>query len=592
MSIRPLYPRELVLGADCMLRLYAEYYRFADDTRTPRDPAFSLFQTIEQERVIEAVRAWEYPNAIVRCREAGDLSGGSEPGAGRAAGVNQAAHAAVQAADEGRPAAAEQETGADRAADPDPALARRCKQSWELLKRGRPLVDAYFAAAGIACRVELMLPSGGDGTGGTRTNRRTGGDSSTEAPDGPTVWDIVLIRSGTGLRGAYLTEAAVVRYCLEQSGLAIGEIYVYFLNKDYADEGDPLLRCARITAKVRKLKLDVAGLVARAREVLAMPPTILRDPEMSCGAGRQCRVCRRFEEELPRHNVYTLHRGGKQVRELVARGVVSIAEIESANGLTAKQEVQWRAVLDQALQVDRDTVGSFLERIEFPIAFLDFEAYQRALPGYPRVAPWQHMPFQFSLHILRGPAPESESGEQHASGGSESPDEEPEWYSFIAGNSGDARAELIDELLRRLPSRGTVFVYGAGFESGVLNALAQQFPERTEELEAVRSRIVDMADPFREFAVYHPEQLGKTSLKRVLPVLTGRSYDELPLADGMQASLAYYFLRRGQVPRQFGRNESEVRSRLSEYCGLDTYALVLLWRELLRQRKSASISSR
>jgi hypothetical protein len=555
MSVRYLYPRELVVGAECLLTLYADHHLPHRDA-PPRDPAFALFQQIEQEEVVSQVRA-AYPHARCRAEDAPWIEG--------AAGAESASETAAEPATEpatpagavgdgpGQFAGAGDGPGQGHSVVIDPALSRRRAQTERLLEERTPLFDAYFAAAGVACRVELMLPSGEDS------------------------WDVVLIRSGTGLRGGYITEAAVTRYCLEASGVPVAELYVCFLNKEYTGEAtsaQELLKWSRVTSKVRKQKLDVAGLVGRARAVLSRPKTVLNDAEWACGGGHQCRICRRFEESLPRHNVYTLHRGGKQVKELTARGIVRIAEIDSGDLLTGKQQVQWRAVVEDALQVDGNGVDAFLRRIEYPVSFLDFEAYQRAVPGYTGVVPWQHLPFQFSLHVVA------------------EPNAAPEWYSFIASESGEAHAEVAAELLRVMPREGSVFVYGAGFENGVLSALAEQFPERAEELESVRGRLIDMADPFREFSVYHPEQLGKTSLKRVLPLYTNSSYEGLALSDGMQASLAYYFLRRGQVPRQFGRDAAEVRARLTEYCGLDTYALYLLWGELERQRNSSSISVR
>jgi hypothetical protein len=185
------------------------------------------------------------------------------------------------------------------------------------------------------------------------------------------------------------------------------------------------------------------------------------------------------------------------------------------------------------------------------------------------VAAWQHIPFQYSLHVL-----ERGAGK-------------PEHYGFIADSEGDPRVALTRRLLDDLPETGSILVFGAEFERSIIAELAHAFPEEAERLEEVRMRIQDLATPFHQFLYYHPEQRGKTSLKKVLPVLTEHSYDELPINDGMEASLAYYFMRHDKLLHFFGEDWPTVRDRLERYCGLDTYALVAILarlRELVNGR--------
>jgi hypothetical protein len=47
---------------------------------------------------------------------------------------------------------------------------------------------------------------------------------------------------------------------------------------------------------------------------------------------------------------------------------------------------------------------------------------------------------------------------------------------------------------------------------------------------------------------YHPDQNGSASLKAVLPVLTGKSYEELEIADGQVAGLRFRKMAFGKVP--------------------------------------------
>ena len=106
----------------------------------------------------------------------------------------------------------------------------------------------------------------------------------------------------------------------------------------------------------------------------------------------------------------------------------------------------------------------------------------------------------------------------------------------------------------------------------MLDKLADAFPEHAQWIADVKPRIVDLLEPFQSFAYYHPEQHGSASIKAVLPVLTGRSYDDLEIQEGGQASLEYLRVHFGDVPEA---DRQKVRVQLERYCGQDTEGM--LW---------------
>ncbi len=56
--------------------------------------------------------------------------------------------------------------------------------------------------------------------------------------------------------------------------------------------------------------------------------------------------------------------------------------------------------------------------------------------------------------------------------------------------------------------------------------------------ESIVRRMVDLLEPFADFMVYHPDQWGKVSLKRVLPAFTDvPGYQDETVQDGMHANL-------------------------------------------------------
>jgi hypothetical protein len=85
--------------------------------------------------------------------------------------------------------------------------------------------------------------------------------------------------------------------------------------------------------------------------------------------------------------------------------------------------------------------------------------------------------------------------------------------------------------------------------------------------------------PFQAFDYYRPEQHGSASIKAVLPVLTGRSYADLEIQEGGQASLEYLRVQFGNAPEAKRR---KVREQLERYCGQDTEGMVWLVEALRR----------
>jgi hypothetical protein len=71
---------------------------------------------------------------------------------------------------------------------------------------------------------------------------------------------------------------------------------------------------------------------------------------------------------------------------------------------------------------------------------------------------------------------------------------------------------------------------------------------------------------------------GSHSIKYVLPALVPElSYDDLTIADGEMAMLAYARLAKINPPEE----KEKIRQDLLAYCRLDTLAMVRIWQKLV-----------
>jgi hypothetical protein len=200
-----------------------------------------------------------------------------------------------------------------------------------------------------------------------------------------------------------------------------------------------------------------------------------------------------------------------------------------------------------------------LDKLKCPPYYLDFETFGPAIPLYNGARPHQDIPFQFSLHIVKNNV------------------SEPVHHSFLAEGREDSRPQILHELQRLLSSEGSIIAYNTGFEEGVLKELVEASPEYTDWLEGILTRMADLLFPFTNFHYYHDSQKDTASLKKVLPAITGKGYEEIGIGVGMDVSIAYARITYGNPTEE---EIAKVRADLLKYCKLDTEGMVWIVDEL------------
>jgi hypothetical protein len=379
---------------------------------------------------------------------------------------------------------------------------------------------------------------------------------------GSGVWDLYEVKSSTRVKPENITDVAIQLWVLEGCGLTIRRVHLMHIDNTYVYPGGDYDLCALfaaedVTAEARTWQAELPLLVRRQLEMLGGPEPQLRigkhcDSPYACGFYGYCHGA------LPERPVTQLPRVSHTLLEaLLDAGHWSIDDIPPLfPGLTAQQ----RAVIEAV----RTGVPSFepglaraLASLEQPVHFLDFETMQPALPLYPGTRPWQQVPFQWSDHVLAA-------------------DGTLEHREFLYEGGGDPRPEFARTLLAALGEQGSVVVYSP-FENRILRELAQVLPEHAGTVARIQRRLFDLEKPVRAY-VRHPELLGKTSIKAVVPALCETvSYEGLGIHEGGTASLRYLECARGAIA---GEEREQVYRDLRAYCGTDTMAMVELYAKL------------
>ncbi len=419
--------------------------------------------------------------------------------------------------------------------------------SLSLLKERRPLFEVGFFHKNKQCyaRADILLPVNKD------------------------EWDIVEVKSATGIKEEYLEDVSFQKYCYESAGLKIRKCFILHVNNQYIRNGeiDPrtFFVLADITNFVEDLMPDVPNKINKIFDIIKLKEC----PEFKNGEDYHDDLSGihdndRFWKENPECDILDLYRGGKKAIEWFNDGILQIKNLNENHKLNDKQKIQYKVANTGEHYFNKKELISFVNDLKYPLYFLDFESYNTAIPLYNGLKPYQQMPFQFSLHII------DKKGEKQ------------KHYSFIAEGSEDPRPRFLEELKKYLGTSGNIIIYNQSFEQTVLKNLAEYSPKYKEWIDSIIKRMVDLLVPFRDFSYYHPKQKGSASIKKVLPALTGITYDDFEIANGSQASLAYLFIIHGNYSREKATPEeiNKIRIDLEKYCGQDTEAMIWILEKL------------
>jgi predicted RecB family nuclease len=384
-------------------------------------------------------------------------------------------------------------------------------------------------------------------------------------------WKLIEVKSTTDLKDHHLEDVAIQYRVLSRSGLEMASACLAHVNRNYIYPGgeiDPrgFFRVRNVTRRVQRLQPKLTLQLRSEFRVLAMPQPPEIAPGRHCTDPVTCEFFERCNPPRPHDHIGFLPRiHASAMEELEEMGVESVRDIPEDFELTEIQRRAAKCVQTGKPWFDIAGLQSALGALRYPLFLMDFESVNHCVPPYAGMRPYDHLCFQFSVHLLREPGAE------------------PEHYDFLATDASDPRREFINSLCAALGQTGSIVVYSS-FESQRLSELASWLPEFAHQVGAIQGRLFDLLPIVREH-VYHPAFGGSYSLKSVLPALVPEmTYDGMEVADGKAAGLVWERLIRDASGEEAERERS--RKALLDYCCQDTLGLAKII-EKLRQSNSA-----
>ena len=376
-------------------------------------------------------------------------------------------------------------------------------------------------------------------------------------------WRLIEVKSSTSVKEEHLDDVAIQYRVLSRCGLDVGSCCLAHVNRSFVFRGDSIdpwrfFRIRNVTQQVVKLQPKLTFQLRSQFTVLSMPEAPDIPPGRHCTDPVTCEFYDRCNLPRPNDHIGYLPRiHANAMDKLEELGVESIRDIPEDFELTEIQRRAATCVQTSDPWYDVEGLKAALAGLRYPLFFMDFETANRAIPRFAGMRPYDHLPFQWSVHIPRA----QEAKAEH--------------FEFLATDHRDPRREFISSLCATLGERGSIVVYNAAFESQRLSELAAWLPEFAGRIKNIQSRLWDLLPVIRNH-VYHPAFAGSYSLKSVLPALVPEmTYEGMAVANGQDAGLSWESLIRCEL----GHNEHEKKALL-DYCRQDTLAMVRLLAEL------------
>ena len=381
-------------------------------------------------------------------------------------------------------------------------------------------------------------------------------------------WKAYEVKSSTKVSDTYLNDAAIQYYAIVNSGIALKDIAIVYINNQYVKNGaidvQQLFTIESVYDQVQDLLPNIPNRVARLKQVIAQKeaPAIGIGPQ--CADPYNCDFKGHCWKHIPEYSIFDISRLGSTKKfELYDNGVTTFEQMDlESTSLNANQLLQVTSELDNTSWIDRPKIKDFIQDLNYPLYFLDFETMGTAIPIFDNSRPYQQLVFQYSLHIQN-----------------EANDVTHREYLAEAHPNRDPREAFIKQLINDCGDAGDILVYNIGFERGKLNDLINVYPHYENDINNIINRLKDLMIPFQQKWYYTPEMKGSYSIKAVLPALVPElSYQDLEIQEGGTASNTFTQMVNGT----FAGDVAKTRQALLDYCKLDTLAMV----EILRVLKS------
>ncbi|MFT5970263.1 MAG: hypothetical protein ACI8ZO_000770 [Flavobacteriales bacterium] len=381
-----------------------------------------------------------------------------------------------------------------------------------------------------------------------------------------TEWFAYQVKRSLNVKQKHKLEANILTNITQHLLLPDLIFNALYLNKGHSISNNlPLFKSKHITPSQDGINL-ISLIHPELNKISASPDM----PEVAigqhCGEQGLCPFYKKcFNIDDP--SIFTLRQQSSELAiENYQKGITKITDIITEGGLSSFQKIQKASLQNQEVYLAKGALSSFLSKATFPIAFMDFEGYQATIPELEHHHPMSTVPFLFSMHLWKDP----ESTIKQV-------------VHINHRESKNPEKDFCEALIKACSTANSFVVFNKLFEKDIINRLIQLEPVYADQLNRIKSKLLDFQEVFEKPLIYHPAQNGSMSLKAVSnALLEEKVFDNSWIKNGLQACKGYEYL-------SFEDDieiKNEIIQALTTYCSADTYSMYLLWLELTKRLKN------
>lgn len=376
------------------------------------------------------------------------------------------------------------------------------------------------------------------------------------------------IKSSSAAKAEHTFDLAFQKIVLEGAGFPIERCEVAHVNSRYIRQGEinsnEFVGFTDITPEVNELveatksRIDHAIRIEQASEMPDPRPERARLKSYQDWLS----IRQTISPPLPENSIHFLpFMDAEKSTMLATEGINTVDKIKDLS-ILKKSTQKYLIAKEQGVRlVEKDRLSAFLSKISYPVYYFDYEASQSLVPPWDGTRPYQQVPFQYSLHILR------------------EPNGDLEHFEYLHRDTSNPMPRMLESLQENVGDEGSILVWYEPYEKSRNNEMAEMYPNFANFLNAFNDRIIDLMKPFSKDMVRDQAFKGSSSIKKVLPALVpSLTYDGLDIQEGVAAARKWKEVTLKEVSEV---EREKVYLDLIEYCKLDTLAMVQIHRELM-----------
>ncbi|MBW6479696.1 MAG: DUF2779 domain-containing protein [Bacteroidales bacterium] len=324
-------------------------------------------------------------------------------------------------------------------------------------------------------------------------------------------WMGVEVKSSQAISETYHWDAALQYYVINGSGLELDDFFIAYIDRDFVREGeiDPW-KLFKLESRLEDVKLKsnhVADLISELKQTIALKSSPDVPIGTHCNDPYPCDFIGHCWKKVPPGSIFLLDGidEGRLFEWYNKNGIKTIDELPESVLLKPEFKNQLESIRNHKPVVDRASLAGYLSDNKKKQLILATFTFSPAIPLFNGTKPYDILPFGLGWTDLQT----MKSGIRII---------DPE------RNSDTETGEL---LLKEAESFDIIWVFNDTLEKAVIDLYARNMPEKKEVLLALKSKFVDLRQPWDEHFVVFPTM---KKLKNPEDILThfDREFEKLP----------------------------------------------------------------